>query len=189
MRIRLFGGAPVATPELFKADRRLDVVAQDYLAGFHVARKHRVDAVAQKRLGEFRVALDVVLNQFLEAFGSCHLRFASAYAALASFVVLPIGDRRVDVALLPLLRSAGQQDKQWLPVARKIDPISRAEIDLVFQHALADGFYVGKIALLHPGDDTGNLGARYRVQIRKPFSERLVAIRSYVITDFEHEYW
>ena len=33
---------------------------------------------------------DVMLHQFLEAFGSCHLRFPSAYAALASFVVLPI---------------------------------------------------------------------------------------------------
>jgi hypothetical protein len=42
--------------------------------------------------------------------------------------------------------------------------------------------------LLHPGDHAGNLGARYRVQIRKPFSERLMAIRGHVITDFEHEY-
>jgi len=74
------------------------------------------------------------------------------------------------------------------PVARKIDPISRPEIDLVFQHALADGFYVSEIALLHPGDNSGNLGARYRVQIRKPFSEWLVAIGGHVITDFEHEY-
>jgi len=73
------------------------------------------------------------------------------------------------------------------PVAREIDPVSRPEIDLVFQHALADGFYVGEIALLHPGDAAGNLGARYRVQIREPFSERLVAIRGYLITDFEHE--
>ena len=44
-------------------------------------------------------------------------------------------------------------------VAREIDPVSRPEIDLVFQHALADGFYVGEIALLHPGDAAGNLGA------------------------------
>src|SRR5450759_3910640 len=95
-------------PEFFKADRRLDVVAQDYLAGLHVAGEHRVDALAQKRLGKFRVALDVVMHQFLEAFGSCHLRFPSAHVALASFVVLPISDRRVDVALLPLLRAARQ---------------------------------------------------------------------------------
>src|SRR5665811_1465093 len=84
----------------------------------------------------------------------------------ASFVVLPITDRRVDVALLPLLRSARQQDQQCLPISREIDPVSRPEIDLVFQHALADGFYVGEIALLHPGDGPYNLGARYRVQIR-----------------------
>ena len=97
-------------------------------------------------------------------------------------------NRRVDVALLPLLRSARQQDKQCLSVSREIDPISRPEIDLVFQHPLADGFYVGEIALIHPSDNAGNLGARYRVQIRNPFSERLVAIRGHEITDFEHEY-
>src|SRR5450759_1398222 len=112
----------------------------------------------------------------------------SAYAALASFVVLPIGDRRVDVALLPLLRAARQQDQQCVPVAPEIDSVSRPEIDLVFQHALADGFYVGEIALLHPGDNASNLGARYRVQIREPFSERLAAIRSHVITNLEHNY-
>ena len=42
---------------------------------------------------------------------------------------------------------------------REIDPVSRPEIDLVFQHPLADGFYVGEIALLHPSDNAGNLGA------------------------------
>jgi hypothetical protein len=43
------------------------------LAGFHVAGQHRLDALAQKRLRKFRVALDVLLHQFLEAFGSSHL--------------------------------------------------------------------------------------------------------------------
>jgi len=86
-----------------------------------------------------------------------------------------MGDRRVDVALLPLLRAARQQDQQCIPAARKIDPVSRPEIDLVFQHALADGFYVGKIALLHPGDGADNLCSHHRVQIREPFSERLAA--------------
>ena len=74
------------------------------------------------------------------------------------------------------------------PVAREIDPVSRPEIDFVFQRALTDGFNVGEIALLHPGDSAGNLGARYRVQIREPFSERLMAIRGHVITDFGHDY-
>jgi hypothetical protein len=62
-------------------------------------------------------------------------------------LLLQIGDRRIYVALLPLLRTARQQDQQCVPVAPEIDPVSRPEIDLVFQHALADGFYVGEIAL------------------------------------------
>ena len=98
-------------PELFKADCRLDVVAQDRLAGLHIAGEHCVDALTQKRLREFPVALDVRLHQPLEAFGSCHHYFPSAHSALASFVILPISGRRVDVALLAFLGAARQQDQ------------------------------------------------------------------------------
>jgi hypothetical protein len=51
--------------EFFKTDRRLDVVAQDDLAGFNVTGEHRIDAFAQKGFGEFLVTLDVVLDQTL----------------------------------------------------------------------------------------------------------------------------
>src|SRR6266700_4367837 len=61
-------------PELLEADRCLDVVAQDRLAGIHVARKQGVDALAQERLRKFYVTLDVVLHQFLEALRPCHFR-------------------------------------------------------------------------------------------------------------------
>jgi hypothetical protein len=53
--------------------------------------------------------------------------------------------------------------------ARPFAFAARPEINLIFQHALADGFYLGEIALLHPGDGADNLGARYRVKIREPF--------------------
>jgi len=45
-------------------------------------------------------------------------------------------------------------------------PVSRAEIDLVFQYALADGFYFAEIALLHTGDNAANLGARLRKSLQ-----------------------
>src|SRR6266568_5359097 len=59
--------------KLLKADGRLDVVAQDRLAGLHIAGQHGVDAFAQERLGESRVRSDLASDQFLEAFCSRHL--------------------------------------------------------------------------------------------------------------------
>jgi hypothetical protein len=64
---------------------------------------------------------------------------------LATMLVLPIGDRRVDVALLLLLRSACQQDKQCLSVAREIEPVARPKIDLVFQHAPPTDFTLTRL--------------------------------------------
>ena len=68
--------------QLFEADRRLDVVAQDRLAGVDVATQHRVDPFAQQRLAERRIFRDVPLYQFLEASCQCHLalRFTAARA-------------------------------------------------------------------------------------------------------------
>ena len=60
--------------ELCKADSRIDVVAQDRLAGLHVTGQHRIDAFAQKVLGERSVFCDAPLHQFLEALCDCHFR-------------------------------------------------------------------------------------------------------------------
>jgi hypothetical protein len=40
------------SPELFKSDRRLDVIPKDDLAGLEVAAEQRIDALAQQGLGE-----------------------------------------------------------------------------------------------------------------------------------------
>src|SRR5712691_4850498 len=56
-------------------------------------------------------------------------------------VVPPIGCGVLDVALLPLLRAADEQDHQLLTVAPEIDPVSRPKFDLVFEHAFADGLH------------------------------------------------
>jgi hypothetical protein len=45
--------------ELLEADRGIEVVAQDRLAGFQVAAQHRVDAFAQQRFGELPVGFDL----------------------------------------------------------------------------------------------------------------------------------
>src|SRR5882672_10538461 len=63
--------------KLFKADGRLDVVAQDRLASINITAQHCIDAFAKKSLGEFLVGLDPTLHQFLEAF--CFCRYPSPY--------------------------------------------------------------------------------------------------------------
>src|SRR5215831_8677346 len=61
-----FGRRASCGPEFFEADGRLDVVAQDRLSGLQVTGEHRIDSLAQQRLREFLVILDVALDQFLE---------------------------------------------------------------------------------------------------------------------------
>jgi hypothetical protein len=51
--------------DLLEADGGANVIAHDGFASIEVAAKHRVDAVAQKGFGEFRVTLDLMLVQAL----------------------------------------------------------------------------------------------------------------------------
>src|SRR5258705_4975614 len=68
--------------KLFKADRRLDVVAQDRLASINITAQHCINAFAKKSLGEFLVGLDPTLHQFLEAFGFAIVRLRSTSSPL-----------------------------------------------------------------------------------------------------------
>ena len=94
--------------------------------------------------------------------------------------------RQIDIALLPLLGSASQQDDNRLAIPTEINPIARTEIDPIFQHTFSHAFDVGEIALLHAGKRADNLGAGCRVQFRKPFGERTLVCRGQIVTDFNH---
>src|SRR6185295_14396063 len=63
---------PGCLAEFLKADRRFDVVAQNDLAGFDIARQHRLDAFAQQRFGKSFVGRDLLLHQLLEASRASH---------------------------------------------------------------------------------------------------------------------
>ncbi|MGB8899699.1 MAG: hypothetical protein WCC90_10950 [Methylocella sp.] len=52
--------------KLLEADRHLDVVAQDRLAGAEIAGEHGVDPFAQQRFAEGGIACDRLLHQLLE---------------------------------------------------------------------------------------------------------------------------
>jgi hypothetical protein len=53
---------------------------------------------------------------------------------------------RIDVALLPLLGSACQQDHQYRTVLTEINPVAWSEVDPEFEHALANRFDAGEVA-------------------------------------------
>ena len=55
--------------ELLKSDRRVDVVAQDGLAGFKIAVNDALNGLAQKRLTEIRIALRPCPDGFLKVVG------------------------------------------------------------------------------------------------------------------------
>jgi len=76
--------------------------------------------------------------------------------------------RGVDIALLPLLRTARQQDHQRLAIATEINPVARPEIDPIFQHTSTDSLDAGKIALFHACNGPRDFGARNRFQVREP---------------------
>ena len=61
--------------ELFEADRRLDVVAQDGLAGIDIAGQHRFDGFTQQALGKSRGRCHVLLHMLLERSRRCHRLF------------------------------------------------------------------------------------------------------------------
>lgn len=85
--------------------------------------------------------------------------------ALAPLEILPVGARRIDISLLPLLAPTSQQYDDRLAVPPKIDPI----LEYAFPHT----FDVGEIALRHAGKSAGDLCAGYSIQFREPFGEGL----------------
>src|SRR5256885_6275884 len=58
---------------------------------------------------------------------TCALPISSTPSALASFVVLPTPVGRIDVALLPFLRPAREQDHHRVSITPEIDPVARSD--------------------------------------------------------------
>src|ERR1700704_5651085 len=105
----------------------------------------------------FLSALTRPCTKSLKLFVFAIVRLRSTSSALAPLVVLPVSVRRIDIALLSLLGSAGQQDDDRLAIAPEINPIARTKIDPALQHTFAHAFDVGEIALLHAGKPAGDL--------------------------------
>ena len=54
---------------------------------------------------------------------------------LPSFVILPVGQRGVYIALLALFGSTGQQDDKGLAVFAEVNPVTGSDVDLVFENS------------------------------------------------------
>src|SRR3979490_1092182 len=96
----------------------------------------------------FLSALTRPCTNSLKLFVFAIVRLRSTSPTLAPLVVLPISMRRIDITLLPLLGSAGQQDDDRLAITPEINPIAWAKIDPKLQHTFSNTFHVGEIALL-----------------------------------------
>ena len=102
----------------------------------------------------------------------------------APLVVLPVCARRINIALLALLRSTGQQNHQGFAIAPEINPIAGPEIDAEFEYPFANRFYVGEVTPLQPGYRTRNFSSGDKVQILEPVGKRVIALRRDVIPAF-----
>ena len=65
---------------------------------------------------------------------------------LALLVILPPCDCRLDIFLLTLLGTAAKQQNQTFTILAKVDPVTGAEIQLVFEYAGPKTLYVRKVA-------------------------------------------
>src|SRR5437016_4589305 len=110
----------------------------------------------------------------------------STSPALTELVIFPVAMRCIDIALLPLLGPAGQQDDDCLTIPSKINSIARTKIDSIFQYAFSHRFDIGEIALLHAGKRAGDLGAGCRIHFLEPLGKGIFAARGDAVADFKH---
>ena len=73
------------------------------------------------------------------------------------------------IVLLAMLSPAAKQNYKSLTVAAKIDSITRAKIDAVFQNTASNAFCIGKVALCHSRNRDRHFRGGRGVQSIEPF--------------------
>jgi hypothetical protein len=95
---------------------------------------------------------------------------------LSSFVRGPALPRRRDVRLLPLFRTAADQNHNVFAILAEVDAIAWAEVDLVFKDPGTDAPDLREIPLLQTSKSNGYLGCRRRSQAFEPSGEAFVSV-------------
>src|ERR1035437_10273078 len=134
MRIRLLAGAPVALASCSKPTVALMVSRSSDLPVSTSPLNMASMPSRKSASANFLSALMCCCTRSLNFFDLAMLALPSTAAALAPLVVLPAGAGRRDIARLPLLAAAGQQDNQRLAVSPEIDPVAWPEVDPIFEH-------------------------------------------------------
>ena len=116
-----------ASAQFLESDRRVDVVAQYRFSRVEVSSQETFDTFRRGSLrylrSDLRRACTVSLNS--------RVRGMSLLLRFSLFVVVPAVVSRRDVPILPLLRSASEQNHDRVAVLAEIHAVTGAEIDPV----------------------------------------------------------
>jgi hypothetical protein len=83
-------------------------------------------------------------------------------------VILPTGDRVLDVALLALFGPSAEHDSEAVAIFAKIDPITRTEIDPVLEYAASHALNLREVSQGKPGQSRCYLGRCLWVETLEP---------------------
>ena len=100
-------------------------------------------------------------------------------------VVLPPGNRVIDVPLLALLRSTTEQDHEALAIFAEIDAESRSKINFVLVDTTAHALHVGEVALRQARYSCRDLDRSRRVQTIEPCGVKAATTRVEVLENFD----
>lgn len=159
----------------------VDVIAQNCLRETDVARQHGFETFAEKFFTKLSVALHTIPNGFLKITTQGHRSLL-----FSQFVVLPVGDGGIDIALLALLGTAAKQDNEMRAVLAEINPVAWTKIDPQFGHAGSEPFDIRHVAKREPGQSCCHFGSSFRIQPVKPKLIRIAAVPIEIFANVNH---
>ena len=149
--------------QLLKADRGIDVVAKNCLAGVEIAARRHSTLSRSNSFRNFGSratrACTVALKSFVNGILS---------STLPLFVVRPALVRPRDIVGLALLGSPANQDDHCLAVLAEVDAVAGPKVDPVLEDAASDAFHVRDIPQLNPRQRRRHPGGSCRIQAVEP---------------------
>ncbi len=95
---------------------------------------------------------------------------------LLLLIRLPTGLGHFDVAGLPFLRSADQEDHEFLAVEAIVHAVSGAEVDSKLGNALAHPFVVAEVSQFDPVDERLDASSNLGILVLKPLAKVVRAV-------------
>jgi hypothetical protein len=105
---------------------------------------------------------------------------------LPSFVILPIGQSGVDIAMLAPFRPTAQQDDKCLAILAEVDPVTGSVVELVLENSGADAFDVREIPQRDPGQRGCYLRGSHGIQAIEPCRVWAVTFGIEIFSNVDH---